>query len=76
MQLVEQGGAAPVDYIHGDETLRRLPQLPGWAGFHLGTVAKGELPERVMHEGPLRHKTFLMGQAHEKRYCVQARRIR
>ena len=57
------------------DVLERLAQQPGSAGFHLGTVAKGELLKRVMHEGPLPRKTFSMGEAHEKRYYVEARRI-
>jgi len=75
-RLVAQGGAASVDYVHGDETLERLAQQPGCVGFHLGTVAKGELLKRVMHEGPLPRKTFSMGEAHEKRYYVEVRKIR
>jgi hypothetical protein len=74
--FVARGGAADVDYVHGDETLERLAQQAGHAGFHLGTVPKGELLKRVMHEGPLPRKTFSMGEAHEKRYYVEARRIR
>lgn len=75
-RLVARGGAAAVDYVHGDESLQRLAQQPECAGFHLGTVAKGELLKRVMHEGPLPRKTFSMGEAHEKRYYVEARKIR
>jgi hypothetical protein len=75
-RLVEQGGATAVDYVHGDEALERLAQQPGCTGFHLGTVAKGELLKRVMHEGPLPRKTFSMGEAREKRYYVEARKIR
>lgn len=74
--FVALGGAADVDYVHGDETLERLARQPGHAGFHLGTVPKGELLKRVMREGPLPRKTFSMGEAHEKRYYVEARRIR
>ena len=75
-RFVAQGGAAEVDYVHGDEVLERLAQVPGSAGFHLGTVAKDELLRRVVHEGPLPRKTFSMGEANEKRYYVEARRIR
>lgn len=74
--FVASRGAADVDYVHGDETLERLAQQPGHAGFHHGTVPKGELLKRVMHEGPLPRKTFSMGEAREKRYYVEARRIR
>jgi hypothetical protein len=74
--LIEQRGAAEVDYVHGDEALERLARLPGQVGLHLGTVAKSELLRRVVREGPLPRKAFSMGEAHEKRYYVEARRIR
>ena len=48
----------------------------GCAGFHLAAVSKGELLRRVVREGPLPRKTFSMGEAHEKRFYVEARRIR
>ena len=75
-RFVEHGGAAQVDYVHGDDVLERLAQQGDAAGFHLGTVGKGELLRRVVREGPLPRKTFSMGEAHEKRYYVEARRIR
>lgn len=74
--FVAQGGAAAIDYVHGDDVLERLAQQPGHVGVHLPTVAKGALLKRVVHEGPLPRKTFSMGEAHEKRYYVEARRIR
>jgi hypothetical protein len=73
--FVEQGGAAEVDYVHGDDVLERLALQSGHAGLHIGTVGKGELLERVMREGPLPRKTFSMGEADEKRFYVEARRI-
>ena len=48
----------------------------GHAGLHLGTVGKSELLKRVVLEGPLPRKTFSMGEAHEKRFYIEARRIR
>ncbi len=75
-RLVETGGAASVDYVHGDATLERLAQQPGCVGFHIGTVGKSELLARVVREGPLPRKTFSMGEADEKRFYVEARRIR
>lgn len=75
-QLVAQGGAASVDYVHGDDTLERLASAPGHAGLHLATVAKGDLLRMVAREGPLPRKTFSMGEADEKRFYVEARRIR
>ena len=75
-RFVEQGGAREVDYVHGDDVLERLAQQPGSVGFHLATVSKAELLKRVVHDGPLPRKTFSMGEANEKRYYVEARRIR
>jgi hypothetical protein len=75
-RLLVTGGAATVDYVHGDETLERLAQQPGCVGFHIGTVGKSELLARVVREGPLPRKTFSMGEADEKRFYVEARRIR
>jgi hypothetical protein len=74
--LLARHGAADVDYVHGDDVLARLAQQPGAAGLHIGTVSKSELLARVMHDGPLPRKTFSMGEADEKRFYVEARRIR
>jgi hypothetical protein len=74
--FVAQGAAAEVDYVHGDDVLERLAQRPDAAGLHIGTVSKSELLTRVMHDGPLPRKTFSMGEADEKRFYVEARRIR
>jgi hypothetical protein len=74
--FVGRGGAASVDYVHGDGVLERLGAQHGCAGFHLAGLGKHELLERVVHGGPLPRKTFSMGEAHEKRYYVEARRIR
>jgi Protein of unknown function (DUF1015) len=74
--FVAQGGARDIDYVHGDAVLEELAQQPDRVGIHLPTVDKGALLRRVVHEGPLPRKTFSMGEAHEKRYYVEARRIR
>jgi hypothetical protein len=75
-RLVALGLAAEVDYVHGDEALQQLAQREGCLGLHFPAVAKGELLKRVVHEGPLPRKTFSMGEADEKRFYVEARRIR
>ena len=74
--VLARGGAAQVDYVHGDDVLERLGQQPGHIGLYLATVAKSELLKRVVLEGPLPRKTFSMGEAHEKRFYVEARHIR
>jgi hypothetical protein len=74
--FIAGGGAADIDYVHGDDALERLAGRDGHAGIHFAPVGKSELLRRVVHEGPLPRKTFSMGEAHEKRYYVEARRIR
>ena len=75
-RFVAQHGAAEVDYVHGDEALQQLASREGCLGLHFPLVPKSELLRRVVHEGPLPRKTFSMGEADEKRFYVEARRIR
>ena len=56
--------------------LERLGQQPGHIGWHLPVLGKSELLGRVLRDGPLPRKTFSMGEAHEKRFYMEARRIR
>ena len=73
--LIGSGGAREVDYVHGDDVLERLALQPGHLGVHFAAIGKSELMRRVVHEGPTPRKTFSMGEAHEKRYYIEARRI-
>jgi hypothetical protein len=74
--FVATGGAREIDYVHGDDVLERLAQRPGQLGLHIPTVSKSELLRRVVQGGPLPRKTFSMGEADEKRFYFEARRIR
>jgi hypothetical protein len=74
--LIERGGATHVDYVHGDDVLERLSMQAGSVGIHFAAVGKGDLLRMVVREGPLPRKTFSMGEAHQKRYYIEARRIR
>jgi hypothetical protein len=73
--LIERGGAREVDYVHGDDVLVRLAQQEGCVGVHFAGIGKSELMRRVVHDGPTPRKTFSMGEAHEKRFYIEARRI-
>ncbi len=74
--LLKDGGARELDYVHGDDALAQLAQAPGCAGLHLATLGKSELIGRVARDGPLPRKSFSMGEADEKRFYLEARRIR
>ena len=74
--LIERGGATHVDYVHGDDVLERLAVNDGCVGIHLAAVSKSALLRMVVREGPLPRKTFSMGEANEKRFYIESRRIR
>ena len=65
-----------VDYIHGDDVTRELGSRPGNLGFLLPAMGKEQLFKTVMADGVLPRKTFSMGHAQDKRYYVEARKIR
>ena len=72
--LKEFGGE--VDYIHGDEVTKELGSKKGNMGFLLPAMGKDQLFKTVMSDGVLPRKTFSMGHAQDKRYYVEARKIR
>jgi hypothetical protein len=65
-----------VDYIHGEAEVVSLASRPRTVGFLYAGMAKGELFKTVICDGSLPRKAFSMGHAEEKRYYVEARKIR
>lgn len=66
------GGKA--DYIHGEDVVCSLAQK-GAVGILLPVMEKGDLFRTVILEGALPRKTFSMGEAPEKRYYLECRKI-
>lgn len=64
-----------IDYIHGDDTVRNLSKEGNNVGFALPAIEKSALFTSVEKDGPLPRKTFSMGEANEKRYYMECRRI-
>ena len=73
--FLQDGGAGTLDYVHGADVLERLARQTGNAGFYLAGMDKSELFKTVILEGALPRKTFSLGQAREKRYYMEARKI-
>ncbi len=66
-----------IDYIHGADVAQRLAEEREDAiAFLLPTMGKEELFPTVIHDGVLPRKTFSMGEAHDKRFYLEARKIR
>ena len=68
--------ACEIDYIHGEEALTRLASKGGNCGFLLTAMDKKLLFPSVKAHGALPRKTFSMGEANEKRYYMECRKIR
>jgi len=67
---------ASIDYIHGDDTLVRLAGAPDSVGFLLPAMEKPLLFKTVIADGVLPRKTFSMGNAEDKRFYLEARKIK
>ena len=64
-----------LDYVHGEEAARTLAEQPNTVAFLLPAMHKAELFPAVQTLGVLPRKTFSLGEAHEKRYYMEARKI-
>jgi hypothetical protein len=73
--FLKEGGAEKIDYVHGEDVTVNLGSQPNNAGFYLPGMSKSDLFETVILDGALPRKTFSMGEAHEKRFYMEARRI-
>ena len=66
-----------LDYIHGEDTLRALcGDAYDRVGFVLPAMDKEQFFPTLRRVGVLPRKTFSMGEAHEKRYYMECRKIR
>lgn len=65
-----------VDYIHGADVVENLSAKDGAIGFLLPKPEKSSLFETVIKDGALPRKTFSMGEANEKRFYMEAKKIK
>ncbi len=73
--LLLQGKAERIDYVHGDQILRSLGSQAGNAGFYLPVMDKSDLFKTIILDGALPRKTFSMGESLEKRFYMESRKI-
>ncbi len=67
--------AKSVDYVHGSDSVLTLGRKQGNAGLFLPAMPKTELFKTVILNGALPRKTFSMGEAREKRFYMEARKL-
>jgi len=65
-----------IDYIHGDQSVTDLGGQQNCAGFYLPAISKHDLFKTIVLDGALPRKTFSMGEADEKRFYLECRRIK
>ncbi|MCL1813490.1 MAG: hypothetical protein FWG29_08225 [Treponema sp.] len=80
--IEEQKGKVSMDYIHGSEELFRLATKQNSsepkgnaAGILLRPFRKQGLFQTIAKRGPLPRKSFSMGDACEKRFYLECRRL-
>lgn len=72
---LQQQPSVKIDYIHGDDAVANLGGRSGNIGFTLPALSKHELFKTIILDGALPRKTFSMGEADEKRFYLECRRI-
>lgn len=75
-EYLREHPSSTIDYIHGEDALRRLAETSSGCGILLGPIGKESLFPAIRAGGILPRKTFSMGNAWEKRYYLECREIR
>ena len=73
--FIKANAGTEIDYIHGADEIFRLGEKDGALGILLPPVAKDSFFDTIGSLGPLPRKSFSMGEASEKRFYLEARRL-
>lgn len=74
-EYISQHGGE-VDYIHGEDVVYKLCEDKHNFGIILDAMDKSDLYKSVILDGALPRKTFSMGEACDKRFYIEARKIK
>lgn len=66
---------AEMDYIHGSDEVKRLGEKEACIAMLLPPIAKDSFFATISSRGPLPRKSFSMGEASEKRFYLECRRL-
>ncbi len=75
-EFLKQHSEARIDYVHGEDVTNTLGQKEGNCGFILPIMDKNDFFKTVIVDGALPRKTFSMGEADEKRFYFECRKIK
>ena len=73
--FIEKNGGE-VDYIHGEDVVKKLCKNKSNFGIILEAMDKTDLYKSVILDGALPRKTFSMGEACDKRFYIECRKIK
>lgn len=71
----EKKSKIEIDYIHGSEEVLKLGEKENAVGILLPPIAKESFFETIQGRGPLPRKSFSMGEADEKRFYLECRKL-
>ncbi len=74
-EFIKNNPAVKLDYIHGTSVVAELGSKEGNIGFYLPSMSKTDFFTTVILDGVLPRKTFSMGEAEDKRFYMESRRI-
>lgn len=75
-EYIKANPQAKVDYIHGIENTKKVASRENGVGFIFNGMEKSDLFPAVSADGSLPRKTFSMGCADDKRFYLEARKIK
>ena len=71
-----QNNKGKIDYVHGEDVTKELGSKPNNVGIIFDAMDKGDLFKTVILDGALPRKTFSMGHSQDKRFYLEARKIK
>lgn len=75
-EYLKKNSEIKIDYIHGEDVTEELGTQEWNIGFTLPIMNKSEFFKTVIVDWALPRKTFSMGEAEEKRYYFECRKIK
>ncbi len=75
-EYLKKNSEIKIDYIHGENVTEELGTQEWNIGFTLPIMNKSEFFKTVIVDWALPRKTFSMGEAEEKRYYLECRKIK
>ena len=75
-EYIKENKNAKVDYIHGVNDVKKLSNEKNSIGFIYDGISKHTLFSTVKATGALPRKTFSMGEAKDKRFYLECRKIK